>query len=297
MERLAMHHARVRPALPDEPAVELAFRIEKHGAVSDGTVVLSAGGVSVDRSASSVSCADVITALTMMAAIALEEEIALEQDVEPPAAEREEAPQTPATGKAPGTANVERPPAVRPPRVAVVRRARSAHLSGAMGAGFEVNANRGALPLATWFVQLAFPVRFEPMLRLGLARSLRERIVSPLGHVAVRWSELTMASCVDLLRQQVLRIGPCINAELGRLQASVVAPLPVVSHSYLWLTLGASARATWRLSPSFSIEMMLGVRAPVMRKELYFEPYRDPVAYRAPLVSPFAAVGFVAHVF
>ncbi|AKU95644.1 hypothetical protein AKJ09_02308 [Labilithrix luteola] len=297
MERLALHHARVRPALPDEAAVDLVFRIEKHGAVSDGTVVLSAGGVSVDRSASSISCADVITALTMMAAIALEEEIALEHEVEPPAAEGEEAPRAPATGQALTTAKAARPPAVRTPRVAAVRRARSERLSAAMGAGFEVNGNRGALPLATWFAQLAFPARFEPMLRLGIARSLRERIVSPLGHVSVRWTELTMSNCVDLLRHDVLRIGPCVNVELGRLEASVVAPLPVVSFSYLWLTLGASARATWRLSPSFSIEMMVGARAPVTRTDLYFEPYEDPVAYRAPRVSPFAAVGFVAHVF
>jgi hypothetical protein len=40
---------------------------------------------------------------------------------------------------------------------------------------------------------------------------------------------------------------------------------------------------------------MAGLRAPLVRSELFFEPNTDAFVYRAPAVVPFVAVGSVVH--
>ena len=292
-ERLEAHLGHIREAGADEPAIDLAVRVERRDAVSDGTIVLSFAGVSVHRNASSTSCEDVVAALSMMAAIAIGEEaerLSSHPSEEPSVAATTE---PPAPASAPGARRPARrvaPPPVSPRTVPPRKR-----VAAGLGAGVELNGNRNAVLMGTWFTQLAFAAPLDPTLRVGVARSMREAISSSRGVVAIRWSELTLAGCADLLREQELRVGPCFNAELGHLEASVVVPRPVVEASYLWLSLGGSARIAWRPLPLFSVEMMVGARAPVLRKELFFEPYAEPVAYRAPAISPFMGLGFVAQ--
>jgi hypothetical protein len=297
-ERLESHLGHLRQAGPGEPAIDLAVGVERRAGVSRGTLTLSFAGVSVHRNASSTSCEDVIGALSMMAAIAIGEE------AERFTSDVTEQPSVEVTTELPASASTSPSSAkAAPPRVQGVsprpgvppRGAHGKRLAAAVGAGFEINGNRGAVLVATWFAQLTLPAPFDPALRVGVARSSREAVSSPRGVVAIRWSELTLAGCADLLRERGFRVGPCLNVELGRLEASVVVPRPTLDVSYLWLSLGASAKVAWRPLPRFSVEMMVGVRSPVMRKELFFEPYGDPVAYRAPAISPFMGIGFVAH--
>jgi hypothetical protein len=294
-ERLEVHLGRVRQAAVDEPAIDLVVRVERRDAVSHGTLALSFAGVSIHRNASSTSCEDVVAALSMMAAIAIGDEAehfasAVSEDAS--VAVTTEPPAPAITQSSSGRTAARRDEPVAPHPLAPSRGKRAA-LS--LGAGLELNGNRGAVLVATWFAQLTLPARFDPALRVGFARSTREAISSPHGVVAIRWSELALAGCVDLFSARELRVGPCLSAELGRLEASVVVPRPVVDSSYLWLALGASGKIAWRPIPRFSVELMVGARSPVLRKELYFEPYAERVVYRAPMVAPFIGAGFVAH--
>ncbi|MBX3212212.1 MAG: hypothetical protein KF850_09280 [Labilithrix sp.] len=290
-ERLEAHLAHIREARPDEPAIDLAVRVERRGAVSHGTLELSFSGVSVHRSAASTSCEDVVGALSLMAAIAIGEEAERLASHGPEEASVAEPPPAPASPPKSSARAARRPQRRGTPRPAVPRK----RLSAALGAGFEVNGNRNAVLMGAWFAQLTLPAPLDPTVRVGAARSTREPIASSRGVVAIRWSELTAAGCVDVLREPQLRVGPCFNAEVGLLEASVVVPRPAVDASYLWLSLGGAARIAWRPMPAFSVEMTLGARAPVLRKELFFEPYAEPVAYRAPAISPFIGLGFIAH--
>ena len=293
-ERLEAHLGHIREANADEPAIELAVRVERRGVVSEGTLTLSFAGESVHRSASSTSCEDVVAALSMMAAIAIGEEVERIAS-----SRRSEEPSVAGTTKPPAPASrtdSNEPAARRPARHVAPRPASRRKLVVAgLGVGVELNGNRNALLVGTWFAQLDFAAPLEPMLRVGVARSTRESISSSRGVVAIRWSELTWAGCAALLRAGELRVGPCLNAELGHLEASVVVPRPGSDSSFLWLSLGGSARIAWQPLPLLSIEMMAGIRAPLLRKELFFEPYAEPVAYRAPSISPFIGVGFVAR--
>ncbi len=300
-ERLEAHLGHIRAPAEGEAAIDVAISIKRQESLSVGTLTLSAAGVSVQREASSPSCEDVIAALTVMAAISIGEQAErlshepAEQVNAPPSGERP-------SGEPPSPAarSDTRPPPPPPSPLPSVgtpsdRAGPSKRVAVSFGSGVEVNGNRGAVLLGTWFAEVRFPVPFDPTVRLGLARSTREVASIPRGAIAIRWVELTWATCADLYRDQRFRVGPCLNGELGRLEASVVRPLPARDIPSDWISVGGSARMSWRLLPPLSIEMMVGARAPLLRRELFFEPFRQPLAYQAPSVAPFAEIGFVAH--
>jgi hypothetical protein len=109
----------------------------------------------------------------------------------------------------------------------------------------------------------------------------------------VQWSELLLDVCVELFRVDALRVGPCVNGEVGRLDAVVKAPLQFRSQSRWWVTAGGSAKVAWQLHRRFSVELSGGARVPVLRHRLFFEP--STVVYEAPAVVPFVGAAFVAH--
>ncbi len=281
----------VRDARLDEPAFDVGLRIDQRSGISHGTLTLVVGGVSVERTVSSPSCADVIAALTMMAAIAIGEEAALapspeQSAVAPPPGLEVQTRETP-----PKRPNPEQPKRTAAPNM----QRREDHLRVALGAGIEVNGNRSGVFLATWFAQLMLPARFDPAFRLGVARSTTERASSSRGVIAMQWSEITFSACVDLLNERRLRVGPCVNLEAGQLGATVVAPLPARTSTYPWLTAGGCASAAWRLLPHFSVELTTGAHVPVVRPELFFEPRTETAVYRTPGVLPFGTAGIVAE--
>ena len=168
-------------------------------------------------------------------------------------------------------------------------------MTGGLGSGLEVNGSRGAVLLGTWFAEVTLPMRLDPTLRLGYARSTRERASIAPGAIALRWVELVWSMCLDAYRDEGFRVGPCVNGELGSLQASVIRPLPARDIATSWVSLGVAARASWRILPRFDVEMLAGARAPLIRRELFFEPFQDVLAYRAPVLSPFMQIGFVVR--
>ena len=281
---------RVEAAGADGHAMDLDIRIERRSGVSHGTLTLIVGGVSVERTASSRACGDVVAALAMMAAIAIGEETAA-----PAPAPTDPEPSSPVVRPSSKRPQKERrPERAKPDKPRASPRRDS--IAPAIGAGIEVNGNRGAVAMPKWFAQVGFPrLPFEPTLVVGLARSARERISSSRGAIAVRWSEIMLAGCADVVRTGALHFGPCVNVEAGALEASVIAPLPVREFSYLWLSAGASAKIAWRVLPALSVEMTGGARASLVRSELFFEQDTSTVVYRAPPIVPFVASGFVAH--
>jgi len=309
-ERLEVHLGHIRAPAEGEPAIDLAIEVEKRGELSIGTLTLTAAGASVQRAASSTSCEDVLAALTMMAVIAIGEqaerlspepskEAGAPSSAEPPERQGPQGRRGPAHAHPPtastsrrGT-NVPSKPEARPVRPSTAASSKS--VSFALGSGVELNDNRGPVVLGTWFAQITFPAPFDPALRVGVARSTRERASIAPGAIAIRWSELIWAVCADVHRDRGFRVGPCLNGELGSLQASVIRPLPAHDVPSPWFSLGASAKATWRILPPLDVEVMAGVRAPILRRELFFEPLDYLLAYRAPMLVPFADLGFVVH--
>ncbi len=300
--RVRMRLARVRPAAEGEPAIDIDVRVERRAGVSHGTVALIGGGERAERTASSASCERVLAALAVMAAIGLDE-----RHVPVSPAPAPSPPPAPAPDEA---AIVPEPPAGARPLVAPSPRAgarpktvpehavpptppRVPHFGVAMGTSLEASANRAAVVTPAVFGQIVLPFRFEPILRLGLARSFQQKAVSARGSAGLAWTEATIAACGDLVRRATLRAGPCVNAEAGALEAVVVEPLPSRGRSRLWLSAGASARVAWRPLRALSFEIAVGARAPLIRNELFFEPLT--LVYEAPFVVPFVGTAVLAH--
>ena len=298
--RVRARLARVRPAAEGEPAIDIDVRVERRDGVSHGTVALVGGGERAERTASSASCERVLAALAVMAAIGLDER---------------HVPESPAPAPSPPpapdeSATVPAPPAGEPPLIAPSPRAgarpktapehaapptppRPTHFGVAMGTSLEASANRAAVVTPAVFGQIVLPLRFEPFLRLGFARSFQQKAVSARGIAALAWTEATIAGCGDLVRHATLRAGPCVNAEAGALEADVVEPLPARGRSRLWLSAGASARVAWRPLRALSFEIIAGARVPLIRNELFFEPLT--LVYEAPFVVPFVGTAVLAH--
>lgn len=291
---------RVRQAVEGEPAVDVDVRVERRDGVSHGTVALVGGGERAERTASSASCERVLAALAVMAAIGLDE-----RDVPvspapapspPPAPDEDATVPAPTEGEPPLVAPLPRTgagPKTAPERAAPPALPRPPHFGVAVGTSFEASANRAAVFTPAVFGQLVFPLRFEPSLRLGFARSFRQDAVSARGSAGLDWTVATIAGCGDLVRHAALSAGPCVNAEAGALEAVVVDPLPSRGRTRLWLSAGASARVAWRPLRALSFEVAVGARVPLIRNQLFFEPLT--LVYEAPFVVPFVGTAVLAH--
>ncbi|OJY14841.1 MAG: hypothetical protein BGO98_37985 [Myxococcales bacterium 68-20] len=296
-ERLRARLPHVREAAEGEPAVDVAVHVQQRGGTSHGTITLVAAGERAERAASAASCDRVLAALAVMAAIGLEG-----GDVPTPSAPAEAPAETSPMPEAP--AEMARMPEApvqprRPPRTAPPRhRPRGApeprpRIGIALGTSVEVSANRALVVMPGLFGQVGFPGRFTPLVRVGVRRSFREDTVSRFGTVGLQWSEVALTGCADLVRQPTLRVGPCLNAEGGILEAIVIEPLPSRVRTAVWLSASAAARISWRPLRAMSFELLGGVRAPLIRNELLFEP--ATLVYEAPRVVPFLGGALVGH--
>ncbi|MBX3258141.1 MAG: hypothetical protein KF782_00365 [Labilithrix sp.] len=290
LERIRARLPRVREAAEGEPAVDVGVTVARRGGTSHGTISLVSAGERAEREASSASCDRVLVALAVMAAIGLDAgELpapAEESDEAAPSSGTDDAAPAPAPPPRPSRRATPRPS----PRPAPAPRPR---VSVALGTSAEVSANRSLVVTPGLFGQLGFPGRFAPVVRAGVRRSFRADRVSPFGTVGLRWSEVAVAGCGDVVQRPTMRLGPCLNAEGGVLEAVVIEPLPSRVRSAAWVSAGASARLSWRPLQAMSFELLGGVRAPLIRNQLLFEP--AALVYEAPLVVPFVGASVLGH--
>lgn len=157
----------------------------------------------------------------------------------------------------------------------------------------DLSVNRAAVAMPGVFAQVHLPLPTAPFVRIGFARSFWNDLRTARGDVGVRWSEATLTACSDLFHQETVGAGPCLDAEAGRLEAVVVAPLPALARATEWFSAGVAGRLAWRPLGSLSLEVMGGVRVPLVRAQLLFEP--AALVYDPPIVVPFLSTAVVAH--
>ncbi|MBX3207139.1 MAG: hypothetical protein KF764_18980 [Labilithrix sp.] len=283
-ERLTARLERIHEAAENEQAVRVEIHVERVGNLSHGTLALDVGDERAEREASSPSCEEVVAALAVMAAIGLD------QGVLPP----------PAPAASPPTPRL-RPPRSRPderervldvpPAPAPARSRGSPRLS--LATGIEAASNRSLIVMPMLFGEVGFRTTFAPSVRLGAGRSFQERFVTRQGTASVQWTKLLLGACADALRAGALRLRPCVEGEVGSIDAVVDAPLPFRSQSEWWGAAGASARLSWQAHSAFSFEVNGGARVPLLRYQLFFEP--ATAVYQTPALIPFAGAAFIAH--
>ena len=275
-------------------SVRLSVQISAspHAHVWVGRIEVSDGSVVTTREVEDASCAAVVHAMTLVAALSADGSTASEEP--PPRAVR-----TPARSEPERPMSVpEDQPASREfePRAGGKPQLGGAFLAVAQSAlGPQVATGVGVGVVFDW------PARgiWRPWLQL--AGASLEASEAPLGRakVATRFDALLLmaAACpLSILARDGGWLGPCLDLDVGRLTGAgrgrAVAQ-PAVRHA-LWLSTGLSLRGVIELWGPLALSTSLGVSAPLTRHEFFFAP--DTEAFRVPALG-WRATGSLALMF
>lgn len=302
---------KVREARPGERARTLTVEVRESGRDSAGTLAItSEDGASTTstRTVQAGSCADVVEAIALMAALAVDPSASLAPAAStsapaPPIA-APPAPSAPVASAPPPVASAPRPPIVPPPPPPTAARVRPpppAPSEPAIPAGpFALGGGAEATTLLGGRVALGVVASYEarphagPRLFVRVTRTL-DRDVQGGG----RTGGLSLTSGNVEPCPLRVRVGPtaalfpCARLAVGRLAAegkSLTTPEQVTR---TWIDVGATARLAWLPARWLSIEPRAELRVPVTRDRFYVEP--DATVYRAPLVGFAGGIDAMLH--
>jgi hypothetical protein len=276
---------------PDAKTV-VHVRIGQRVARFEGDVALAdAGGSDTTRHVDG-ACPDVVAALSLIAAVALDPMASTASDPLAPAAANP--PPTPASSPAKGDdTKPSTPAAVVPPQPRDAdSSARDATVSGAsshhewrwsIGAGVGVTG--GVAPdLAVSipaFVDVARWGRgvFSPSFRLRFERASMD---GDATGAEFTWTAGSLDACPIALSTPSFRVWPCARVEAGMLEATGDTSAPRAT-TRPWVTAGALARARVVIVGGLFVEVEAGAYTPFVRDRFFLEP--NETVHRAPVVS------------
>jgi hypothetical protein len=280
---------RARAAEPGEAARTLHVEIKSSDAQGKlvGELFISDPGASSEssekRSISSDSCRELLDALALFGALAVDPQASTE-----PLAEHAAEPEPVRPASTPS-----------PPKPATVP-ARSRELSfGVEGGAFAANTE-ALLPLAepylafAWSPQVRPGFAVSPLARLAFSTTGGDTRDTPDGPGHLRWTTLRLGGCpVELGLLRSLGLRPCVELSAGALTAQGKTIAHPESHSLAWVALGPTLRLEWRPHALVEVALSGGADLPLKRDHFYFEP--DTFAYRPPAVLGRALVGIGLH--
>lgn len=297
---------RVRKAEGNEPHTTFQVRLSQtRGYVLGELRVVDARGRTDTRKVHGASCDDVVQALSLTAALAVDPNVLLSTPATPPA---------PATPSAPATSPEKpAPPGPAAPPEAAARpepdttdltdqAPRADPLSSLVPIPrFELGVSPvGANLLSSSFglgvalsarITLAGSGVFRPTMGLTVAY-LRNDVVQSPGVAQASLTAIAATVCPLRLSASVVTVSPCGVALAGWLAVRGQQ----VEHTYtvdrLWLSLGGVLRASAYLGGGLSLEMEAGITVPLIRRR-FFTTTQDNVVGETPTISPIASLGLV----
>ena len=265
--------ARARPAASGERARTLVVRVRPAaGGLEASLAIRELDGTVAERNVRGETCADLITALAVIASVALE-----------PLGSGEAPDAAPAPAASSAAPVVESDAAPPPP-----------HARSVFAAGLGVAVNGGAAPVALpgllAFVELTSERDgiFEPAARLRFGRTVIGGATE--NGPGARFSLTTAGAdlCPVSLRNGMLRAAPCVRLEVGALNARGSSVEPVHSEARPWFVLGPAARLRLDLVGPLFAEVEGALLAVVVRDRFLVDS--SMLVYRPPSVA--GAAGF-----
>ena len=280
----------------DDDALGLEVRVRRRAERFEGRIAVRERGASPSqRTVEGDSCAEVVAAVTLIAALAVD-----------PSARA--ALGAAASGDA-SAANVRTQPTSEPgPAAQVISRAAAppSDVSGAAQRG-EVPRDRAltssllvgahvagssrltgtVLPSAALFVDLASTRRglLAPSVRLRVERSARGTVTAIRGAGQFTWTVGSLELCPIAWIAWRLRVSMCTRVDAGAVAAEGRDVQPAVSGARPWLSGGAVLRTRYHVAGAIYAELEETVFAPVFRDRFFVAP--DVTVFRA------AAAGWV----
>ncbi len=292
----------LRPARADEPARRFEVAIEERGGRSVGRLSVTMQGAPVVREVTAPTCSEVVSALALIAALALDPRSQDEPSKTPAAPSS-----TPSVASAAPTPPPVAPrlPPVEPfesvliPDRLAVAAEEEERLSWSIGIGAEVLSGVAPDPTAAArvFGAFAFPARsvggvFAPELRMSVVRSANTRGVAPdLREAKFAWTSARLELCparVSIRDDITLR--PCAGLSAGALQAAGERGVEAAqSQRRPWLSADVLGRIAWRVAGTFLVEIHGGALIPIVRDEFFFVGPTTTVHEIPPVAGYFGA--------
>ncbi len=278
---------RVREARDGEAARVFRVSLARRGAAVRGELtVVDLDHASAPRSFDGASCDEVVSALALVAALAVDPHasVAAEPvDAGPPPPPPPAPPAvaaSPASDAPPPTVRTEPPAAPRTAPAAPSAPATSPQAASfrvTAGASFELVgvAAPGVAVGAGLFVDVGRDddAWLTPTLRARVAHARAGVIAAGPGEGRFTWTTFEADVCPVRIRGGALSLRPCLAAEAGALAASAAGGVTSAqSRVRPWVTLGAMAVAGWSLLGVLVLEVQGGVRAPLVREDFVFRP-------------------------
>ncbi len=290
----------VRRADPGEPHTTLQVRLLRKGGhvLGELRVVNDRGGTDT-RKVQGASCDDVVQALSLTAALAVDPSALLSA----PASAPEEAP-------APTAEVAKEPQATKPPAVKEVRAAAAPPSTPEVvasdtslpvpsftlgvgplgGALLASSAGLGAAVASRWTLADRGVLRAS----LGLAFIyLRNDAVLTPGAVQIVLTGLAATACPFRATTSILTFEPCALLLGGWLAASGRETTHAYSVDRLWLSAGGILRVAASLGGGFWLDAQVGVSAPFFKRRFFITTPDNVVNVvgETPMISPIAGLG------
>ncbi|WP_437670393.1 hypothetical protein [Sorangium sp. So ce131] len=280
---ISARNERVRLANADEPSMNVQVRLTRTPRKVHGELrVIHDRGSTDTRTVEGASCGIVLQALSLTAALSLDQ-VAEEAAPAPPPP-----PTTPPA-----------PPPVPPPPPR--DQAPAAPAPEAPPFRFELGAQALVAQVVSPYVSLGGAVvarmtqrsnsALSPSFGIALVHARNDLVGA--GRASVQWTAAALTGCP--LRWHVagpVDVQPCVFAAGGWLTASGRGITDPQSASRSWWSAGALARADWALATDTSLELEAGVSVPLVRRRFIITSPEETVG-ETPTVSPLAGLGLV----
>ncbi len=272
-ENVRARTERVRPVIEGETGVRVIVRLTRVGAKSHGELrVIGENGESDTRRVDGTSCTEVVQALSLTVALAIDPNVVLAQPE--PTAEPPEPPLLPPP--------VE-PPAEPPPEPKLETHVGLSAL--AMGQVSPTVSFGGAL-------SLRFVMPWKTASSFGIAiQHLQNDVFSSADNLSVRSTMLALSACPKRFGSpDLFAIEPCITGLGGSLGVSGRDIANSISTARSYFALGGSAIGSAALGKGFAVELSFGFAVPfVKRRFVVLEPRRQ--VGETPPISALGGVG------
>ena len=244
-----------RPARPDEPATTLTVVVKKITGGFKGTLeIRAAEGSAAARQVAAADCEQVVSALALMTALAIDPNastVPVRKQPEPPPSKPEE---------------------VTPPRSAQTvpspSQPEAARWRFQLGAGLELLA--GVAPDPFFLGRPSFEAGTSGGARWGAAF----RLGAGFGSDTTTSAEFSLMSgrlegCPRFRSTRSLEIALCAVLDAGRLEATGVGVTPSARVERPWVAPGATARLEWEIFHFLELEVAGEVFIPVVRDRFF----------------------------
>jgi hypothetical protein len=243
------------------------------------------------------SCATLVDAVTLAVVLMIDPEAGLapRPPKSPPEARPEPAPapvakpQPAATAAVPGQAAVARKPSPRPPQTRAPGLAMTAALRGL--------AVWGVLPRVSAGVEAGAELQLSRRVGIATAAGFLPTVRTDDERFGFGLMAASLGPCVTLVGETRTRLGLCVEAQLGSIQAVTydydVDPLPPTDH--FWFAVRAGTRLNQRLVGPFGLELGAQVLVPVIRHEFTLRAIDAPV-HQAKAFGFLASAGLTASI-